>query len=189
MKINKKGFTLVELLIVIGILAVLSTATVLVLNPAEILKESRDAQRFNDLSSVGAAISLVMATATTPVLNVSPFACTTYLGASIAGATKYITAGTTGATIQTGRANTGGGWVSVNFTTISGGVPPFAQLPIDPTNNTAYSYQYACNSTATQFELDAKMESAKYQAKAANTSDGGNATDATVYETGSIVSL
>jgi prepilin-type N-terminal cleavage/methylation domain-containing protein len=40
-----KGFTLIELLIVIAILAILATAVVLVLNPAQILAQARDAQR------------------------------------------------------------------------------------------------------------------------------------------------
>lgn len=39
---NRKGFTLIELLIVIGILAVLATAVIMVLNPAELLKQARD---------------------------------------------------------------------------------------------------------------------------------------------------
>ena len=40
----KRGFTLIELLVVIAILAVLATATILVLNPAELLKEGRSVQ-------------------------------------------------------------------------------------------------------------------------------------------------
>ena len=47
-----KGFTLLELLIVIAIIAVLSVILVLVLNPAETLKKSRDTQRMSDLSTL-----------------------------------------------------------------------------------------------------------------------------------------
>ena len=36
---TKKGFTLLELLIVIGILSILSTTVVLVINPAQLLKK------------------------------------------------------------------------------------------------------------------------------------------------------
>ena len=46
-----KGFTLLELLIVIGILGVLSVALVFVLNPAESLKKARDSQRMSDLTT------------------------------------------------------------------------------------------------------------------------------------------
>ncbi len=70
MKKNKSsGFTLLELLIVIAILAILSVALVLVLNPAETLKKARDSQRISDLSTIKTAIGLYMTT-------VSP----TYLG-------------------------------------------------------------------------------------------------------------
>ena len=55
---NKKGFTLLELLIVIGILAILSTTMILVVNPAELLKKVHDAQSISDLNTLNRAISL-----------------------------------------------------------------------------------------------------------------------------------
>ena len=52
LKHNNSSFTLIELLIVIGILAVLMVAVVVVLNPAEYLKQSRDSKRIQDLASI-----------------------------------------------------------------------------------------------------------------------------------------
>ncbi len=90
MKIIKdkaKGFTLLELLIVIAILAVLSVTLVLVLNPAESLRKSRDTQRMSDLATLKTAIGLYMTsvgtvtiastddTGTNPRTNFSNTAC------------------------------------------------------------------------------------------------------------------
>ena len=56
---NKHSFTLVELLIVIGILAILTAAVVLVLNPAELLRQSRDSTRISDMASLSDALKLL----------------------------------------------------------------------------------------------------------------------------------
>ncbi len=70
MKRNKKsGFTLLELLIVIAIIAILSVALVIVLNPAETLKKSRDAQRISDLSTLKTAIGLYLTSTASPQLD------------------------------------------------------------------------------------------------------------------------
>src|SRR3989344_7995871 len=55
------GFTLIELLIVIAILVVLSVAVVVILNPAELLRQARDSTRISDLASVNSAIALYLA--------------------------------------------------------------------------------------------------------------------------------
>ena len=54
---SERSFTLVELLVVIGILSVLSAATVILINPAEIFKESRDGQRISDISTLATILS------------------------------------------------------------------------------------------------------------------------------------
>ena len=190
---NNKGFTLIELLIVIGILAVLSTATVLILDPAGILKETRDAQRLNDLGSLNSAVALMMATATTPDLDGGAgFTCGTNFGSSVAAATAYFASGTLAHAAV--RGVDGAGWMAANLTLSSAGAP-IAVLPIDPTNSAStglapatdgFNYQYSCNASG-KYELDARMESTKYAPYMLNTSDGGN--NAAAYETGSIVSL
>ncbi len=47
-----QGFTLVEILIVIGILALLATTLMLTLNPAETQKKARDTKRLNDMRNL-----------------------------------------------------------------------------------------------------------------------------------------
>ena len=50
------GFTLVELLVVIGILAILTAVVLVAVNPGRQLQQARDTQRRADINTVGAAI-------------------------------------------------------------------------------------------------------------------------------------
>ncbi|MDE2145004.1 MAG: type II secretion system protein, partial [Patescibacteria group bacterium] len=52
----QSSFTLIELLIVIAIIGILASALVLVLNPAQLLSQSRDSRRTQDLSNLNNAI-------------------------------------------------------------------------------------------------------------------------------------
>ncbi|MBI3638507.1 type II secretion system protein, partial [Candidatus Wolfebacteria bacterium] len=56
---DQRSFTLVELLIVIGILAVISTAAVMVINPVDMLKQSKDSNRMTDLQTINKALSIL----------------------------------------------------------------------------------------------------------------------------------
>ncbi|MEK7569138.1 MAG: prepilin-type N-terminal cleavage/methylation domain-containing protein [Patescibacteria group bacterium] len=66
---HAKGFTLLELLIVIAIIAILSIALVFMLNPAETLKKARDAQRISDLKTVKTALGIMLTASSTPSLD------------------------------------------------------------------------------------------------------------------------
>lgn len=66
---GSSGFTLLELLIVIAIIAILSIALVFMLNPAETLKKARDAQRISDLKSVKTALGIMLTASSTPSLD------------------------------------------------------------------------------------------------------------------------
>lgn len=90
-KKREGGFTLLELLIVIAIIAILSIALVFMLNPAETLKKARDAQRISDLKSVKTALGIMLTSTSTPSLDgtfgtATPVVCLTKGDGTSAGA-------------------------------------------------------------------------------------------------------
>ncbi|MCL5012269.1 MAG: type II secretion system GspH family protein [Patescibacteria group bacterium] len=182
---SKKGFTLIELLIVIGILAILTAAVVVILNPAELLKQARDSQRLSDLDALKNAIALYLADSKTfsGLGNTTCYASAT--GATDC-ATRTTSATRTTIASSTARGVDGTGWIPLALSTITSG-SPLQNLPIDPTNTSAGSLYYSAlfDTSALTFELDATLESAKYIGK--ETTDGGNSTS--VYETGSAPGL
>jgi len=165
----RKGFTLVELLIVIAILAVLAAAVVIVLNPGELLAQGRDAQRLNDLNTIRAAVAIYISQIPGLDLGACPVGgtCTFDPGAGMGPFDDN-----TCDVVSAANSITGTGWVSVDLTDIPGGSPvPF--LPIDPTNNAAYFYAFGCRETPNYvFELDARLESQKHRGDMAF--DGGD---------------
>lgn len=211
MTTTKKGFTLIELLIVIGILAILATTVVLVLNPAQLLAETRDTQRITDLDNLRSAINLFLTSKIDPDLDfTSVGTCGTNwwtsnngvaLAAGLADGLKpfatpaAVTASQ--ALSATPRAISGAGWLPIDFSSLSTG-SPLANLPVDPNANilTALNgnpggrfYAYQCDGTAKTYELNANMESTKYNNLTAITdstgpegTDGG--TDGRIYEVG-----
>lgn len=179
---QRKAFTLIELLVVIAIIAVLSVVVILSLNPAELLRQSRDSNRISDLATIKSAISLYLVDSASPniasnTLGYSSCYLSTISGGSGTTTAKcgvftntYVTNGSSSA--ATYRKIDSSGWVPVNFSSLSYG-SPFGALPVDPTNNTSSYYAYAATSSGGYyFELDAFLESAKYAGQA--TVDGGN---------------
>ncbi|OGY64509.1 MAG: hypothetical protein A3I24_04030 [Candidatus Harrisonbacteria bacterium RIFCSPLOWO2_02_FULL_41_13b] len=158
---QKKGFTLVELLIVIGILAVLATATVLVLNPAELFRQARDTKRINDLEALRSAVSLYLSTVSSPDMDAAGSCAANYWG-SVAGAAENFT-GSPAQHANVATAIDGTGWLPIDFTQIPGG-SPLSSLPTDPLNpdTATQAYTYRCDNTAKTFELNANMESTRY---------------------------
>ena len=155
---NTKGFTLLELLIVVVIISILALAVLFVLNPAETLRKTRDAQRFADLAVLKQSIAIYLTTVTTPYLGATDsntrcksgsgggtYASGDYIFYSVPdtdvlvddtaldGGTGSIPAGEQATSTVTNSLTDGGGWVPVALSNISGG-SPISNLPIDPTN-------------------------------------------------------
>jgi len=192
-----KGFTLLELLIVIAILAILSVALVLILNPTETLRKSRDSQRMSDLATMKTALGLYLTTVTPPVLDGGTNTlCIGGTGNDTIFYSGAVTGGTPigtfwlGSTTGTG-VNGNDGWLPVDLGAISGG-SPISNLPVDPTNTVDVGtaptsadlvYRYACNNTNTTFEINAVLESDELSGNMAT--DGGD--NANYYEVGSLL--
>jgi len=178
-----KGFTLLELVIVIGILAVLGAISVLVLNPAQLFAQARDTTRIEDLGVLRNALALYVSTISSPDLD-GPGAkdCATMCFVQLAGELSANCGGRHSGvrvtTVDADRTVDGTGWIPVNLSSISGGAP-LSVLPVDPTNDITYFYSYACDNTAKTYELEANMESTRYanggtDDKEINTKDGGD---------------
>ena len=178
----KKGFTLLELLIVIGILAVLSTTIVLVINPTELLAKARDSSRISDLNALRNAIALFIVKKPEEFIgendqtysHVQGIQCSTGQGSS--ATTQLID---------------GSGWIPIDFTKMSG-FTSLSNLPIDPVSNKdkGLYYVYTVDSLGKTFKLTANMESEYYSEGGSGdvtSKDGGNIDS--LYELGTNLSL
>ena len=186
--ISIKGFTLIELLIVVGILAILGTVVVIIINPTQMLTQTRDSRRLVELSSINKALQIAA------VQGVASFGSSTTVYVSLpsnnpdcsdlglptlSGDWVYHCSNQTDY-----QKIDGNGWIPIAFNFINTG-SPFPVLPIDPTNNpsTGLYYTYV---TGGSWELTAVFETAKYQQQYAK-NDGGQSD--TAEEIGSHVGL
>ncbi len=154
-----RGFTLLELLVVLGILAILTVTLIFVLNPTETFRKARDTQRLSDLQTLKTALGLYTTTIASPDLDagIANFCLT---GVNTAAQIAYsspsagalactanvvegadVVAGSTFSTVDSclhvTAANSslidGTGWLPVNLNAITGG-SPISNMPLDPTN-------------------------------------------------------
>jgi type II secretory pathway pseudopilin PulG len=184
---SEQSFTLVELLIVIGILAILAVVVVLVLNPVELLKQARDSVRLSDLGTLNSSLGVYQAQGytslgTSSVVYVSiPDSSTTCANLGLpslpSGWSYNCVASSTLKDVD------GTGWVPVNFTSVYGG-SLMGTLPIDPINTTSTS-EYYTYVVGGSWKLTSLFESEKYAKKMY--ADGG--TDPALFEIGNDLNL
>ena len=187
------------------------------LNPAETLRKSRDAQRISDLSTVKSALALYLVNTATPLLDNTAGNTLCRNGTGIDTIYYSYSSDSPGATItdttldggsasvpaagQVTQANLGQvggtGWIPVNLSGLTGG-SPISNMPIDPTNtiaavgavaSTDLVYRYMCDKNDLTFEIDAQLESTAYTTSPDDKriKDGGN--NVNLYEVGTKLTI
>jgi type II secretory pathway pseudopilin PulG len=159
---HSKSFTLLELLIVIGIIAVLSTVLIAVLNPADYRRRGNDSKRLTDLRSLNDMIALydintqgalVLGSPNTLYISLPSdnINCSDLDLPDLPPSWSYHCSNS-----QNFRKTDSTGWLPIDFTqddTIN-----LPALPIDPVNTVqgGYYYTYAVGGS---WELTAQLES------------------------------
>ncbi len=186
----RRGFTLIEILVVIGMLAVLATITALVLNPAELLAQARDTKRINDLNTLNASLNLYQSQAGLLVASNTVYISLPDNGTDDDGnlinddcdelALPVLPSGWRYKCVLSAnlRSTTGSGWIPIAFSATAG--LSLAALPIDPVNSAANQNYYTFIEGS--WNLTAHLESSKLT-KSTGLTDGG--IDPARYEQGS----
>lgn len=124
-KNNQKGFTLIEILIVIGIIAILATIVIIAINPARQFAQARDIQRVSNLNTILNAVGQNMAD------NKGFFTCAGIETSIPVTPTPVVNIGTDGV-----------GSTKVNLACL---VPTYisTEIPMDPVNGTSDDTKYS----------------------------------------------
>jgi len=163
----KKGFNLIEVLIIVGIIGAILTIVLVVLNPSKILEKSRDSQRFADLKSISEAVNQYLAA-----------------GFNFEGLSGPYSSIDTGFASDRAREKIdGSGWIPLKLEISSG--KTLSNLPLDPLNTVSHHYRFGISPSSKTYEIDASFESEENISKAS--SDDGN--NPNVYELGTDLTL
>ncbi|HEY4500157.1 MAG TPA: LamG-like jellyroll fold domain-containing protein [Candidatus Paceibacterota bacterium] len=176
---NNQSFTILELLIVIGILGVLSSVAILILNPLGFFARGRDSNRIADIHQLNTGVELYKTLgyniAPTPnIIHISVPDTSTVCGnldlPVLPSGWIYQCK-----TSSNFRKTDGSGWVPVNFSSISAG-SPFSTLPVDPINDASKGlyYAYINGGIVQSYEFIALLESDKYLQTIAATDNGSD---------------
>ncbi len=186
----RKGFSYIEFLIVILVVTVVSAVVFIVLNPVELLKQSRDSVRLSNIAELSKAINLFeidspggnLGTRLTTYVSIPDPAANPETGSNCDGiGLPGLPNGWAYHCVRPEnlRRVDGKGWLPLNFTILPSG-PPFATLPVDPVNATSSGLYYAYIPGGS-YVLTSSLESPKnLRSQAVN--DRG--TDDTRYEVG-----
>jgi len=181
-----------ELLTTVGIIIVLSAATVIILNPVSFIQESKDARRISDLNNLKIAVekykysglgNLSLGSVNTLYISI-PDSSTTCANLGLPAISGWSYKCAPASTLKN---VDGTGWIPIDFTRITSVGPFISDLPIDETNavSTSNFYAYAVDSNG-GYILTALLESEK-KIKEVASSDGGG--DPVRFEAGMNLSL
>ena len=155
MNIIKKGFTIIEIMVVVAIIAVLAVVVIYMVNPGQLLKQGQDGNRVEAIGTINKAISLYysdainnpstlfMGTSSIVYISVPDPTATTTAGTNCAGLGLASTSITYHCAASSTYLKTDGtGWIPIDFASTTFG-NPIASLPIDPVNTATCGQYYA----------------------------------------------
>lgn len=188
---NKKGFTLFEILLVLLIIFLIFSITLQIFNFSEYFKKSRDLKRISDMQILNNTFNLYLNLIENPSLgplNTSINEATPTIFISIPFDKEDIRNLTISSGSQTFYfsqvssteyfKNNGEGWLPVNFTILPN--VPLSILPVDPINSYSQKlfYSYIFKRSSSTYEINTKLESKNYnylgKEDKTSTDDGDN---------------
>lgn len=189
-----RAFTLIEVLVSVAIVAILSIIVVFVLNPQEMLKQSRDSNRLNDISNVSRALNYIIANEPNSFLGLPNTIYISLPDPSLSGNQTSTCSNMNLPPLPSGYnyycvssenlvKNDGTGWIPINFSQQP--VFKITKLPIDPKNDINNYYVYIYDPSNNSYEFNANLESNKYNHLLAEDSGDSNF----LYEIGSKLTL
>lgn len=191
---SNKGFTFIEILVSISLVALIAALVALVFNPSNYFVRARDLRRLKDLQILSTALSIYFfqypnpdpdgpnldsrgVDETYPTIFISvpyeieqPF---TNCFDPVSNKWLYVFQ----VSQNNLKKNNGTGWIPINFSEML--IPPINELPIDPINtfSSGYYYIYAFRRNPAGFEVDAALEYKRFRFGGENdktSTDGGN---------------
>lgn len=201
----KKGFTYIELLVVLGVLSLLLGIFISVLKAKPYFTKARDLQRLKDLYSLNAILTFYFQNATSvdpdgPYLSLrgieeaTPTIFVSIPIESFQFPATYTTNSKTYYYYQSNKADyqklNGYGWIPINFLEVSFSALP--TLPVDPINEASSSlyYLYSFRRIPFGYEVEGAFETSEFKKGGKNdkvSTDGGD--DNNRFELGTDLSL
>lgn len=169
MKKNKiPGFSFIQIVVILMVIAALAIALVLIFKPTKVLEKSRDSQRFADIKLLSQALNQYLAD--------------NHDFEGLGGPYSSIDPGFENDKAR--QKNDGAGWLPVDFRLVSTG-PPIEFLPLDPLNNTNYNYRLGVAVKSKTYELNCQFEAPENIVRQAE--DDGN--NPNIYEIGTDLTI